>query len=148
MVVVSFSFVLRWLQRKWPLHAKGTFRDVLVFALTIVLATVILGVSLEIYVRLAARGVPQAWLLGGTLAAAFLVMLPWFVRARGNERPAAIFLATVLLHHLYNGALLVYSGLWLEEPALGVVWATATTLALIGYGWPYARLGLPARSAV
>jgi hypothetical protein len=146
MVVVAFSFVLRWLQRRWPLNARGAAWDTMVLVLTVLLALVILGVALEIYVTLAARGVSQSLLLWGTLGAALLATLPWFVRARGDERPAVVFLATVLTHHLYNGALLVYTGLWREEPALNLVWAVSMTLALIGYGWPYARLGLPARS--
>ena len=140
MVVAAFSFSLRWLQRRWPLHSKGAGRDTMVFVLTIVMSMVILAVSLEVYVKLAGRGVSQEVLLWGTLGLAFACTLPYFLRAHGDERPASVFLGTVLVQHLYNGLLLFYSGLWREEPWLNLVWATSMTLALIGYGWPYARI--------
>ena len=140
MVVASFSFALRWLQRKWPLHSRGAGLDTFVFCLAIVVSLVLLAGSLELYVHLAGRGVSQELLLWGTLGIALAITLPYFIPARGDHKPAVVFLATVLAHHLYNGILLVYSGLWREEPLLNVVWATAMTLAMIGYGWPYARL--------
>jgi hypothetical protein len=112
--------------------------------LVILAAILLLAGGLVAFLALASRGLPQSWLLTGTLVGAAAVVLPSLVRARGTSPRDDVLVALVALHHVYNGVLMVYSGLLAEVPLLGVVWAAALTLAMIGYAWP--AYGRPAVS--
>lgn len=136
MVATSFSFMYRAITRKWPLGRHGIAGEIGLLSLIIVVAILLLAGSLEIYVHLAAWGIPDTLLLSSVLLAAAAVVMPPLVRARGTGPLDVMLVGLVALHHLYNGGLMVYSGLLAEQPLLGVVWVAAITLAMIGYAWP------------
>jgi uncharacterized membrane protein len=136
MVVWAFSFTLRALQRRVPPASHGLLRNTLVQVLAIVVATLLLGAGLEIFVHLSAVGVSQAFMLWGTVAGALLVVVPALWRAVRTKPLDPLIVASVVFHHLWNGVLLAYTGLWRTEPTLSVVWAVALSLSLLGYCLP------------
>lgn len=136
MVAASFSFVYRWLTRRTALGAHRALVQVALLALLILLAILLLAAGLVLFLRLAALGLPQSWMLAATLLGAAACVMPPLVRARGTSPRDNVLVALVAGHHLYNGALMVGSGLLAAEPLLGIVWLSAFTLAMIGYAWP------------
>jgi hypothetical protein len=133
--IAAFSLALRLAQRKFG--GNGRMAVYGSPAIAIVAGIAIVTILVKGFVALGAH-VSEELMLGATLGAALLIVLPHRFRVKGALPPDWFIIAESVSYTLYYSALMWITGLYAKDPSLVLVSIGVLVFATAGYSWPYA----------